>query len=212
MPSQFIWDYDRSEILADGIVHVLGIVMATIGAAVLMVMTVPSSDIVRLAAVTVYLIGLLAMFCSSAAYNLWPVSPFKWRLRQLDQSAIYLLIAATYTAFMLPTYGAFSVVLAVVWGAALVGMAIKLFWPGYLDRASVVLYLAVGWSGIFTMGPIAAALAPITLWLVVAGGVLYSVGVVFHLWSRLRFQNAIWHGFVLTAATFHYAAVLTSLG
>src|SRR5262252_9457537 len=142
MPSQFIWDYDRSEILADGIVHVLGIVMATIGAAVLMVMTVPSSDIVRLAAVSVYLIGLLAMFCCSAAYNLWPVSPFKWRLRRLDQSAIYVLIAATYTAFMLPMHGvSFMLVLAVVWGAALVGMAIKLFWPGYLERASVALYL-----------------------------------------------------------------------
>jgi hemolysin III len=69
----------------------------------------------------------------------------------------------------------------------------------------------MGWSGIFTIGPITAALAPVTLWLIGAGGVLYSVGVIFHAWSSLRFQNAIWHGFVLVAALCHYAAVLTSL-
>jgi hemolysin III len=69
----------------------------------------------------------------------------------------------------------------------------------------------MGWSGLFTIGPIAAALAPVTLVLIAAGGVLYSTGVVFHAWRSLRFQNAIWHGFVLTAALCHYAAVLTSV-
>jgi hemolysin III len=100
--------------------------------------------------------------------------------------------------------------LAVIWAVALAGIAIKLVWPGRFDRTAVGLYLSMGWSGIFTIGPITAALAPVTLWLIGAGGVLYSVGVIFHAWSRLRFQNAIWHGFVLTAALCHYAAVLTS--
>jgi hemolysin III len=69
----------------------------------------------------------------------------------------------------------------------------------------------MGWTGVFTIGPISAALAPVTLALIAIGGVLYSVGVVFHAWQSLRFQNAIWHGFVLTAALCHYAAVLTSV-
>jgi hemolysin III len=212
MTSRFTWDYDRAETLADAVVHILGVAMAIAGAAVLIVFALHGGDTAQFAAVAIYLIGLLAMFGFSAAYNLWPVSPVKWWLRRLDHSAIYLLIAATYTAFMLPMQGTTpAVVLAIVWIAALAGITIKLSWPGRFDRASVALYLVMGWSGAFTIGPIAAALAPVTLALIAAGGVLYSVGVVFHAWRRLRFQNAIWHGFVLTAAQCHYAAVVTSV-
>jgi len=210
MTLPFAWDYDRGETLADAIVHLLGVALAVCGAAVLIVITVRGGDIAQLIAVAIYLAGLLAMVGFSAAYNLWPVSPFKWWLRRLDHSAIYLLIAATYTAFMLPMHGAApAVTLAGIWAAALAGIAIKLLWPGRFDRTSVVFYLVMGWSGLFTIGPIAAALGPVTLVLIAAGGVLYSTGVVFHAWRSLRFQNAIWHGFVLTAAFCHYAAVLT---
>jgi hemolysin III len=212
MAFQFTRDYDRGETLADAIIHLLGVALAVCGTAVLIVIAVHGGDTARLTAVAIYLAGLLAMVGFSAAYNLWPVSPFKWWLRRLDHSAIYLLIAATYTAFMLPMHGAApAITLAVIWAAALAGIAIKLLWPGRFDRTSVVFYLVMGWSGLFTIGPIAAALAPVTLTLIAAGGVLYSTGVVFHAWRSLRFQNAIWHGFVLTAAFCHYAAVLTSV-
>jgi hemolysin III len=213
MTSQFSWDYDRTEILADGFVHILGVAMAIAGAAMLINIAAHAGNMLRLAAIAIYLAGLLALFCFSAVYNLWPVSPVKWWLRRLDHSAIYLLIAATYTAFMLPIYGSAATagVLAAVWSAALAGMAIKLLWPGRFDRTSIAVYLTMGWSGIFKIESIAAALAPVTLLLIAVGGILYSVGVVFHGWRHLRFQNAIWHGFVLAAATCHYAAVLTSL-
>jgi hemolysin III len=212
MTLSFTWDYDRAETIADAVVHVLGVAFAIAGAAALIIIAVHGASIAQFAAVTIYLAGLLAMISFSAAYNLWPVSPLKWWLRRFDHSAIYLLIAATYTAFMLPMRGATpAVVLAIIWTTALVGIAIKLFWPGRFDRTSVGLYLSMGWSGIFTIGPITAALAPVTLWLIAVGGVLYSTGVVFHAWRSLRFQNAIWHGFVLTAAGCHYAAVVTSL-
>lgn len=212
MNSHIAWDYDRGETLADAIVHFFSLAMAIGGGAVLIVIAMHGADAARFTAVAIYLAGLLAMFGFSAAYNLWPVSPFKWWLRRLDHSAIYLLIAATYTAFMLPMRGIAPVaVLATVWAAALAGIAIKLFWPGRLDRTSIALYLIMGWSGVFALGPIAAALAPVTLSLIAVGGVLYSAGVVFHIWRSLRFQNAIWHGFVLSAALCHYAAVVTSL-
>lgn len=212
MTASFSWNYDRAETIADAVVHLLGIGFAIGGAVALVIVTASHGTFAQVAAVAIYLAGLLAMIGFSAAYNLWPVSPVKWWLRRLDHSAIYLLIASTYTAFMLPLTGTMpAVVLAIVWAAALAGMALKLFWPGRLDRTSIALYLTIGWSGLITLKPVVAAFAPVTLALIAVGGVLYSVGVVFHAWRGLRFQNAIWHGFVLTAALCHYAAVLTSL-
>jgi hemolysin III len=206
------WDYDRGELVADAVVHILGIVLAVAGAAGLIAILVEVGSVARLPSVTIYVAALVSMLGFSAAYNLWPVSELKWWLRRLDHSAIYLLIAATYTAFLSPMQGAVPAgALAAIWSAALAGMAIKLIWPGRFDRTSVALYLILGWSGIFLIGPITAALTPATLVLIVIGGVLYSCGVVFHAWRRLRFQNAIWHGFVLSAAVCHYGAVLSSL-
>jgi hemolysin III len=212
MPPPLSWDYDRGETIADGVVHVLGLALALGGAAVLVVKAIETASAVHLTAIGIYLVGLLALLGFSAAYNLWPVSPLKWWLRRFDHSAIYLLIAATYTAFLLPLHGVTpAVLLTGVWLAAVAGMAIKLFWPRRFDGTSIALYLVMGWSGLFAVRRIAEAFSPATLWMIVAGGALYSIGVVFHLWRNLRFQNAIWHGFVLVAAVFHYAAVLTSV-
>lgn len=206
------WDYDRAETIADAVVHGLGIALAVAGGAALMIVAALYANVSQVAAVAIYIAGLAAMIGFSAAYNLWPLTPFKWWLRRLDHSAIYLLIAATYTAFVLPMKGTASDwILVVQWLSAAAGIALKLFFPGRFDRASIALYLVMGWSGLFVIGPMAAALAPVTLVLIAAGGVLYSVGVIFHVWESLRFQNAIWHGFVLAAAGCHYGAVLTSV-
>jgi hemolysin III len=140
------------------------------------------------------------------------VSPVKWWLRRLDHSAIYLLIASTYTAFLLPMQSlAAAALLGINWFAALFGTALKLAWPFRFDRTSVALYLVLGWSGLLALRPIGETLPRAALILIVAGGVLYSAGVIFHAWRGLRFQNAIWHGFVLAAALCHYAAVLTTV-
>ncbi len=212
----FPWNYDRAETIADGVVHILGIALAIAGAAVLLVIAVRHADVSQVTAVAIYLAGLIAMIGFSAAYNMWPLSPVKWWLRRFDHSAIYVLIAATYTAFVLPitaqSGGAAPLAILIVqWLAAAIGIALKLAFPGRFDRAAIALYLVMGWSGLSVIGPVAAALEPVTLALIVAGGVLYSAGVIFHVWRSLRFQNAIWHGFVLAAAVCHYGAVLTSV-
>ncbi len=160
--------------------------------------------------VTIYIIGLLSMLGLSAAYNLWPISPRKWLLRRFDHSSIYLLIAATYTPLIWHTEGSLPiVVLIIVWLIAATGIVLKLGWPERFDGVSIVLYLALGWSGILAYGPIVSAFHPLTLWLIVIGGAFYSIGVPFHLCERLRFHTAIWHGFVLIAALFHYTAVVS---
>jgi len=161
-------------------------------------------------AVSVYAAGLLAMLVLSAAYNLWPVSRAKWVLRRFDCSAIYLLIAATYTPLMMElkdSYFAFAQLIG-VWCVAIVGIVIKLALPGRYDRLALGLYLAMGWSGMMLYDTVVKTLPALALWFIVAGGVLYSFGVIFHAWHRLRFQNAIWHGFVLLGAACHYTAIL----
>ena len=204
------WNYDRAELIADGVVHGIGVFGGLVAATVLIVLTAIYASPFEVAVVSVYVAGLLAMLVLSATYNLWPVSRAKWVLRRFDHSAIYVLIAATYTPFIMQMKDSiFAVALLIgVWCLAIVGIVIKLVLPGRFDRISVGLYLAMGWSGFMLYDAVVAALPTMALWFVVAGGVLYSLGVIFHAWQRLRFQNVIWHSFVLLGAACHYTAVL----
>ena len=213
-PAGFVWKYDRAEVLVDGIVHGVGVILGVVGAAVLIVLALRSPGIGDVSAAGVYAVGLVAMLGMSATYNLWPVSRVKWVLRRFDHSAIYLLIAATYTPFIARLKdGALSFgLLAGVWATALVGIVLKLALPGRFDRLSIALYLLLGWSGVMMYQPVSMALPASALWLLGAGGLLYTGGVIFHMWESLRFQNAIWHGFVVLAAGCRYTAVLASLG
>ena len=129
-------------------------------------------------------------------------------LRRLDHSAIFLLIAGTYTPFMAVSKTWW--LLAFVWSVAAAGVFGKLFVPHRFDRVALVAYLGLGWSGIVAYGPLTEALSSSVVWLVIGGGIVYSVGVIFHVWQRLLFQNAIWHAFVVTAACIHFVAVWKS--
>ena len=204
------WNYDRAELIADGIVHAIGVFGGLIAATVLIVLTAVYATALDVAVVSVYVAGLLAMLVLSATYNLWPVSRAKWVLRRFDHSAIYLLIAATYTPIIMELKDSVTamVLLAGVWCVAIIGIVLKLVLPGRFDRLSVGLYLAMGWSGVMLYGRVVATLPALALGFVAAGGALYSLGVIFHAWQRLRFQNAIWHCFVLLGAACHYTAVL----
>ncbi len=204
------WHYDRAELIADGIVHGIGVFGGVVAATVLIVLAAVFASTYEIVSVSVYAAGLLAMLILSAAYNLWPLSRGKWLLRRLDHSAIYILIAATYTpvfAQLQDRVFAMSL-LAGVWSVAAVGIVLKLFFPGRFDRVSVGLYLAMGWSGLIAYDAGISSLPQLALWFIVAGGLLYTFGVIFHAWRRLRFQNVIWHSFVLLGAACHYTAVL----
>jgi hemolysin III len=204
------WHYDRAELIADGIVHGIGVFGGVVAATVLIVLAAVFASTYEIVSVSVYAAGLLAMLIFSAAYNLWPVSRGKWLLRRLDHAAIYILIAATYTpvfAQLQDRVFAMSL-LSGVWSVAAVGIVLKLFFPGRFDKVSVGLYLAMGWSGLIAYDAGMSSLPQLALWFIVAGGLLYTFGVIFHAWRRLRFQNVIWHSFVLLGAACHYTAVL----
>lgn len=203
------WNYDRTEIFADALIHLIGVSLGLVAAGVLLVMTAIRSTAAGAVSAAIYVICLEAMLVLSATYNLWPVSPAKWFLRRLDHSAIYALIAGTYTPFVMATKPDTSdmLLLVSIWAIAIVGIVLKLVLPGRFDRFSIAVYLVMGWSGMLLYRPLIAGLPVLTARLVLAGGLLYTSGVPFHMWQRLRFQNAIWHLFVLLAAACHCAAI-----
>ncbi|MCM2291862.1 hemolysin III family protein [Allorhizobium sp. BGMRC 0089] len=206
--------YDFSELVADGIVHGVGVVLALIGVTALIFYATVYTSYGEIAASWIYGLGLVLALGCSFTYNMWPRSRVKSYLRRLDHSAIFVLIAATYTPFL--ERGASDpwifAMLVGIWVVAITGIVIKCRYPGRYDRLAILLYLAMGWSGVMAAEPISRYLPPVTMVLIVVGGVLYSAGVIFHIWEKLPYQNAIWHGFVVVAAAVHYSAVLTAIG
>jgi len=203
-------EQDRAEFVADALVHAVGCALGLAGACTLLSVASNSTTPAEWVSLVLYLFGLLSMLGLSAAYNLLPPGRATVTLRSLDHSAIYLMIAGTYTAFLaqMKSEPAPGGLLIAIWITAVIGIALKLLLPGRFDRLSVLLYLLLGWSGVVVFGSIAAALPRASLWLLAAGGIIYTAGVIFHLWESLRFQNALWHGFVLIAASCHYWAIL----
>ena len=207
------WAYDKNELIADGIVHAVGVMLGIVSIIALVILAAPVVGAWEFTSILVYGAGLLTVLTVSALYNLWPVSPVKWSLRRFDHSAIYLLIAGTYTPFItqMKANVESSLLLVGVWLTSMIGIALKLKFPGRFDRLSILLYLLLSWSGVMAYESVFGALPASTLWLLAIGGILYTIGVLFHLWEGLRFQNAIWHTFVLVAAACHYTAVLDCL-
>jgi len=208
------WHYSRAEMIADGIVHAVGIVLAIAAGSAFLALAAFHAGPGEYIAAAFYVVSLLTVLSVSLAYNLWPVSsPAKWILRRFDHAAIYLLIAATYTPFLAQIDGSPLAVsmIVLVWTAAAIGIAIKVLFPGRFDRLAIVFYLAIGWSGIVLVGPLVRTLPVTSIALIAAGGIVYSLGVVFFAWKGLRFHNAVWHGFVVTGAGLHLAAMVDCL-
>lgn len=202
--------YSAGERRADAAVHVLGVSASLAAFPVLIVMGALYGPALSTASLAVYGVGLLAVMSFSAGYNLVRRPNWKEILRRLDHAAIFVMIAGTYTPFAVLTIGGAvgTALLAVVWGLAAAGIAVKLLFPRRFDRAAVALYLVQGWAILAVVEALIAGASPTVLILMLVGGGLYTLGVVFHLWRRLPYHNAIWHALVLLAAGCHYAAIL----
>ena len=202
--------YSFGERVADNIGHALGISASIAGLIMLVIVASRYAGALPVTSFALYGGTLLLVFSASALYHIVRRGALKNVLRLLDHSAIYLLIAGTYTPVALNSiegvwgWSLFSA----VWGLALTGVALKLIFPGRLERPSIFLYFATGWAGLAAIEPLLANLHWAALTLLGIGGFFYSAGVGFHLWTRLRYQNVIWHAFVLAGATCHYFSVI----
>lgn len=200
----------RAEWIADAVVHVIGLAFGLAACIAIAILAIPEADGLRLTSLGLYGFGLLAMLGCSAWYNM--AGPGRWKavLRRFDHAAIFLMIAGTYSPFALIVIGGGwgLGVFLFVWGVALAGAALKLLLPGRFERLSVAVYLLLGWTILVAFNPLLEGASLSALVLLLTGGGLYSLGVIFHLWERLPFQTAIWHVFVLAAAACHFSAIL----
>lgn len=202
--------YSTAELVVDAAVHILGLVFAIAAGSILLAFALLHTAPEAFPALAVYVATLVVVLGVSLAFNLWPNTPAKNFLARLDQAAIFLFIAGSYTPFLAVIGGTPGgvIMMSLVWGASLVGVALKLIVPERFGRVAIVLYLAIGWSGVFVFQSLGQALPSSTLWLLLAGGITYSAGIVFHLWEKLKFQNALWHVFVVVGASLHLWAVI----
>lgn len=207
----------RAEAWADMTVHAVGVVGALAAVPVLITLVaVWRDDGALIAAVAIYGVALLVMFSASASYNFASLRLSGGRLletlRRLDHAAIYVKIAGTYTPYAVLTGGPLGRWLLLgVWSTAVIGLLGKILAPDRWERVSVLLYLALGWCVVPIFGPVSQSITTATAVLIVVGGLLYTVGVVFHLWEKLPFQNAIWHAFVLVATFVFYSALMVEI-
>ncbi|WP_299151253.1 hemolysin III family protein [uncultured Tateyamaria sp.] len=205
------YPYSTRETLADAGVHLISLA-AAIGAGVLLILYVSQTHgVPQIAATSIYATFLIFSLLASTAYHLLPWDCSRPVFHRIDHAAIYLKIAGTYTPLVVLIGSAFAyAVLAGVWLVALFGALAKLSFWATDARGSLALYLAMGWASVLLIWPMWQALPASAVALIAAGGLLYTVGTAFFARDGLRFQNAIWHSFVLAASACFFGAV--SLG
>ena len=201
--------YSPAEELANRLTHGVGALLSVAGLVLMVVYSALHGDAWVITSTAIYGASLVALYTASTLYHTF--SSDRWRrfFQKMDHAAIFLLIAGTYTPFTLgPLRGSWGWTLfGIVWGFAVVGVVLKLFFAGKADVLSTIAYLIMGWLVVIAIKPLVAALPSGALWLLVAGGLCYSVGTIFYLWEKLPFNHAVWHVWVLGGSVCHWAAV-----
>jgi len=205
------YPYSLRETLADASIHVVGVVSGISAGIVLLVYVAQTQGPTQIAATGIYAGLLFFSLIASALYHLLPWERSRPLFLRIDHAAIYLKIAGTYTPFVVLIGSAFAyVVLAGVWIVAIIGVIAKLSFWATDARGSLALYLGMGWASVLLIWPMAQSLPPASVGLILGGGLLYTLGTLVYRYPGMRYQNAVWHGFVLAASASFFGAV--SLG
>ena len=199
-----------AEEIANSVIHGIGLVASLAAVPVLVVTAAGRGDAGLVVGSSVFAATLVALYAASTIYHALPPSRAKQVFRVLDHVAIYLLIAGTYTPFTLGVLrGAWGWTLfGIVWGFAALGILLKLVLGPRYSRMATVPYLLMGWLGIVAIEPVTRLVPFPGIVLLVAGGLVYTVGVAFFLWERQHHHHAMWHGCVLGGSACHFFAVL----
>lgn len=202
-----------AEELANSLTHGAGLMLSMAGFMVLVVLAAMRGSAWRVVSCAVYCSTLICLYTASTLYHSMRARRLKRLLRICDHSAIYLLIAGTYTPFLLVNLrGSWGWSLfAVIWGLAMAGILFKVWFVEHFSVLSTAVYLLMGWLALIAVKPMLLSVPHSGLLWLLVGGVLYTVGVVFYAWKKVPYNHAIWHGFVLAGSACHYVAVLCSV-
>lgn len=193
----------------NAVTHGIGTLLALAGLIILLMASLLHGDIWRLISSSIYGASLVLLYLASTLYHSFSNEKLKYIFKIFDHSAIYLLIAGTYTPFTLVLFrGTLGwTVFGVVWGLALIGVVFKLFFVNRFKLLSTICYIVMGWLMLLLIKPLVAALPTIGLCWLIGGGVLYTVGALFYLYRRIPYNHAIWHLFVLAGSAAHFITI-----
>ena len=202
--------YSFREEVANAVTHGTGVLLSVAGLTAMVLLAAWTGDAWKVWSVVVFGVSMTLLYLCSTLYHAIPPGSVKKFFRKLDHSAIYLLIAGTYTPFLLVSLrGAWGWSLfGVIWGMAVVGCAFKAFFVGKWDKVSTAMYLLMGWTALVAIKPVIEAVPTGGIILMALGGLAYTVGVFFYIYDRIPYNHAIWHGFVMAGTAFHFFGVL----
>lgn len=201
--------YSLREERLNYLTHGLGAVFSAVGTAVLVVAASQQGDVWKIVSFSIFGASLVLLYSASTFYHASHSERARTLWKMLDHCAIFVLIAGTYTPFVLVNLRGTTgwVLFAVVWGLALAGIALKLIYGHRYKILRVLVYLAMGWLILFAAGELNTHVSPLGVKLTVAGGIVYTLGVVFYLADRLPYNHAIWHLFVVGGSLCHFLAI-----
>ena len=202
--------YTRGEEIANASTHGLGVLLSLAGSVILIIKAAQQYEILYLISFSVFGIALFLLYSTSTLYHIVPPSPTKKILKILDHSAIFLLIAGTYTPFLLIVIGgSFGwIMFGTIWFIAISGILMKTLFFAKFQKLSLLLYILMGWMVVFASGELLENINELSLLLLAIGGFCYTFGVIFYVWRKLPYNHAVWHLFVLGGSISHYFSVL----
>jgi hemolysin III len=205
------WTQSRGEEIANSISHGLGLTAALVAAPFLIVAASAHEDRAFLVGTAIFVATMLLLYLGSTLYHAWPQTALKCVLRVIDHSAIFLLIAGTYSPFTLgPLRGIWGwTIFAVVWALAIIGVLSKLIGGVRRPKLAIPLYLGMGWLILIAIRPLAAVVPFASVAWLVAGGIAYTSGLIFFANERVRYNHFVWHLFVLAGTLCHFCAVFS---
>lgn len=202
--------YPWAEEIANSLSHGVGLIFGIVGLVLLLVQAIgDNASAMAITSYSLYGGSMILLYLASTLYHAIPYQKAKYWLKKLDHCAIYLLIAGTYTPFLLVGLNSplAKGLMAVIWGLALFGVIFKLAFAHRFEVLSLVTYLTMGWLSLIVIYQLATKLSPGGVILLALGGLIYTLGVIFYASKRYRFGHAIWHGFVLGGSACHFLAI-----
>jgi hemolysin III len=201
---------EKAEHLADSLTHGMGVLLSIAGLVLLIVFAAMRGNVWNVVSFTIFGSSLIILYLASTLFHSIRQASINRILQRIDHSAIYILIAGSYTPFLLgPLRGAWGWTLfGIIWGLAILGILYKTFYFNRFTKLSTLIYIAMGWLVVIIFRQLLVSLSTATLIFLVSGGLSYTFGTIFYSWERLPFNHAIWHLFVLGGSVCHFFAVI----